>query len=178
MQSELATDKNAEDFDILVVGSAINSIVNYHGSALFQPPDRPRVGQPTFTLLDAFGIDLFDPFGLRELVGGADTPTRAFVFTPASLLAASLLPLLFGTHRIGFLKFGCPRGSGQLLLQFGVALLEVCDALLGGLQLTLQSGEQIDQPMGIDPSAAQVFLELLDDVHTRFLDNSARRGKI
>jgi hypothetical protein len=45
------------------------------------------------------------------------------------------------------------------------------------MHLPLHGGEQIDQPVGIDPSGADVFLELLDGVHTRFLTNSADCGK-
>ena len=146
---------------------------------MFMMPLHPA-GRPMHEYLaeDTEKALLLEKLGYDELFIGEHYSAATEPYPAPLQFAASLLPLLFGTHRIGFLKFGCPRGSGQLLLQLGVALLEVCDALLGGLQLTLQSGEQIDQPMGIDPSAAQVFLELLDDVHTRFLDNSARRGKI
>jgi hypothetical protein len=59
---------------------------------------------------------------LGDLVGGADTPASLFVFAFASLLATGLLPLLFGTHRKGFIDFGCRGGRAQLLLEFGVAL--------------------------------------------------------
>src|SRR4051812_33759783 len=74
-------------------------------------------------------------------------------------------------------ELGCPGGSGQFLLKFGVAVLELGDSLLGGLQLTLYGRDQIDQPIGVDPSAEYIGLELLDRVHTCFLADSADCGK-
>src|SRR5262249_17945517 len=123
------------------------------------------------------GIDILGPFRLGDLVGGADTPAASLVFAFASLLGAGLLPLLFGAHRKGFIELGSPGGSGQFLLKFGVALLEFGDSLIGSLQLTLYGHDQIDQPIGVDPSAEYIGLELLDWVHTRFLAASADGGK-
>src|SRR5205085_11160073 len=119
------------------------------------------------------GLDVLSSFRLGVLVGGADTATASFVCALASLLAAVLLPLLFGAHRKGFIELGCPGGSGRFLLKFGVALLEFGDSLLGGLQLTLYGRDQIDQSIGVDPSAEYIGLELLDWLHTCFLADSA-----
>ena len=64
------------------------------------------------------------------------------------LLAAGLLPLLLGPHRKRLIDLGVaaelPR---SLLFEFG-------DALLGRLQLPLQGRDQVDEPIGVDPSAA------------------------
>jgi hypothetical protein len=177
LQSKFAASQHTGDLAILVVRTAINAVGNQHGLALFQTPHRPRMGQPAIAGGDAVGIDFFGPFRLRNLVGGANTAASPFGFRLVSFLAAGLLPLLFGAHRKRFLDLGWARGAGQLLLQFRDPLLKFCVALLGGLQFTLQSPDQIDQPIGIDPPGAQVFLELLNHVHPRFLDTSVNRGK-
>ena len=177
LQGKFAAAQHTGNLAILVVWAAVNAVGNQHGPALFQTPDRPRVGQPAVAALDPVGIDLLGPFGSRDLVGGADTPAPPLVGAFAAFVAACLLPLLFGTQRKGFLELGSPGGGGQLLLEFGVALLQFGDSLLGGLQLTLHGHEQIDQPIGIDPAAADIFLELLDHVHACFLADSAACGK-
>src|SRR3954468_23977392 len=177
LQGEFAAPEHARDSAIAVVRAAKNAVGNQHGPAAFQPPDRPGVGMPAVAALDPVGIDILGPFRLGDLVGGADTATASVGFASASLLAAGLLPLLFGAHREGFIELGCPGGSGQLLLKLGVAVLELGDSLLGGLQLTLYGRDQIDQSIGVDPSAEYIGLELLDGVHTRFLADSADCGK-
>src|SRR5262249_8456992 len=139
--------QHAGDLAIVVVRTAINAVGNQHGLALFQAPHRPRMGQPTVAVSEPVGIDLFDSLGLRDFVGGADTAASPFVFALAALPAAGLLPLLFGAHRERFSDLGWPAGAGQLLLEFR-------DPLLSGLQLPLQAGDQIDQPLGVDPASA------------------------
>jgi hypothetical protein len=126
--------------------------------AILKPPDDPGVGQLTIVGADALGIDILGPLRLGELVGGADTPASAFVLAFASLLATSLLPLLFGTHGEGFIDLGGTGSAGQLFFEFGDPLLEFGDMLIGGVELTLDGSEQINEPIGIDPTGAYIFL--------------------
>src|SRR5580704_7737444 len=161
LQSKFAASQDAGDLAILVARTAKHAVGNQNRLTIFQPPDRPRVGQPTVTRGDAVGIDILGSLGLRDLVGGANTAASPFVFALAALLTACLLTLLFGAQGKRFIDLGWPGSARQQLLQFLDPLLQFRVALLGSLQFTLQSPDQIDQPIGIDPSAADIFLQLL-----------------
>jgi hypothetical protein len=52
------------------------------------------------------------------------------------------------------------------MLEFGDVLLELGGELSSGVELTLDGREQIDEPVGIDLPGADIFLQLLDRVHT------------
>ena len=154
LQGEFAASQDAGDLAILVVRAAINAVGNQHGPAIFQTPHRPGMGQPTIAVGGASGIYLFGPFRLRDLVGAANTAASPFGFVLAALLAAGRLAFLFGTQGKGLSKLGWPGRGRQLLLQFRDPLLKFGVAVFGSLQFTLQSRDQLDQPMSIDPAGA------------------------
>jgi hypothetical protein len=88
--------------------------------------------------------------GLRDLRGRTEAAASALAF--GLILAARLLPLLFGAPGERLLDLGC--GAAELLF-------ELRDALGSGLQLLLQGADQIEQALGIDPSGAEIVFELL-----------------
>ena len=82
-----------------------------------------------------FGINAFGIFGQRDLILGFVAAATPFLF-PLLPLLAGLLPLLFRTHRIGFIQLRC-RGAAKLFFEFLDPLVRCFELLLRRLDLLL-----------------------------------------
>ncbi len=98
LQAELTPPKHAGDFPVAVVGTAIDVVRDEHGPAIFQPPHRPDVREPTITFAHAIGNNILHAFGPSDLVGRGEPTASSLAWRLPFLRAACVLPLLFGAQ--------------------------------------------------------------------------------